>query len=361
MSGKKLNLDNKIENIIENKIDKTPEKTTAQAELLFNRLVKRYRHLRKWARRIKTNAFRLYDRDIPEIPLVLDLYDNAVSGALYKRPYEKDEAEEIIWLDAMTAAISNAINIKCENIFLKTRERQSGKNQYGPLGKKNIWKDVCENNLKYRVNISDYLDTGLFPDARKKRNFLVNEAKDKCVLNLYSYTCSLSVAAAVGGALCVDSVDMSNTYLDWGEVNFALNGFSAQKSDGREFRYAKSEENTFTLIRSDVFPFLRKASENRVTWDLIILDPPAFSNSKKMRNDLDIKRDYKDLIQRCLSILNPGGRILFSTHVRGFQMDEADFPRLKIEDITEKLRDEDFRGKRIPSCWEISPDKFLTQ
>jgi 23S rRNA G2069 N7-methylase RlmK/C1962 C5-methylase RlmI len=211
------------------------DKTAHQEELLFNRLVKRYAHLRKWARRIGIDAYRLYDRDIPEIPLVLDLYGDMVSGAIYKRPYEKDAEEEAVWLEAMKDAVSKAIGIDRSKIFLKTRERQKGKNQYGPLGKGHVWKEIREGNLVFRVNLSDYLDTGLFLDNRKKRAMLMAEANGKKVLNLFCYTCSLSVAAAAGGAARTDSVDMSNTYLDWAETNFALNGIAVNRIAGREY------------------------------------------------------------------------------------------------------------------------------
>ena len=152
------------------------DKITAQAELLFNRLTKRYRHLKKWAKRTGTNAFRLYDRDIPEIPLVLDLYDNAVAGSLYKRPYEKDEREEEAWVAAMKSSVSKALAINENHIFLKERrrmkQRQNTGVQYGKMSAKNFYRDARERDLVFRVNLSDYLDTGLFLDARKKRTLI---------------------------------------------------------------------------------------------------------------------------------------------------------------------------------------------
>lgn len=320
-----------------NKTDKTSE----QAEMLYNRVVKRQRHLRKWARRTGTDAYRLYDRDIPEIPVVLDIYGDAVSGALYKRPYEKDEAEENDWLAAMSDAVSKSLDIRQDRIFIKTRQKQKGASQYNRMGKSNFWIDINEGALKFRVNLSDYLDTGIFPDARKKRSLLMSEAAGKSVLNLFAYTCTLSLAAARGGASRVDSVDMSNTYLDWGEVNFALNGFSGQNG------------YIHNTIRSDVFPFLDRAAADRKKWDIIILDPPSFSNSKKMSGHLDIHRDYRKLIYDCLAILEKNGCIWFSTNARGFKLDQNDLRQMQIEDITEKLRDEDFKGKRIPSRWVI--------
>jgi 23S rRNA G2069 N7-methylase RlmK/C1962 C5-methylase RlmI len=329
-------------------------KTAAQAELFYNRLVKRHRHLRKWARRIETNAYRIYDRDIPEIPLVLDIYGGCIAGALYKRPYEKDEAEEELWLDAMKKVVSQALEIPEDKIFMKTRQRQRGKSQYGKLGKSNFWSDIGEGNLSFRVNLSDYLDTGLFLDARKKRTLLRREAKGKTVLNLFSYTCTLSVCAAAGEALEVDSVDMSRTYLDWGGVNFKLNGFTPRFMEARDFFKDSNKGNPWKLIRADVLLFLQQAARAGITWDLIVLDPPSFSNSKKMTANLDIRRVYIYLFQSCQKLLKPGGKILFSVNVRSFKLEAEQFPGVRFRNLDEELRDEDFKNRKIPSCWEIS-------
>jgi 23S rRNA G2069 N7-methylase RlmK/C1962 C5-methylase RlmI len=325
-------------------------KTEAQAELLYNRLVKRQRHLRKWAGRTGTDAYRLYDRDIPEIPLVLDFWDGAVSGALYKRPYEKDEDEERLWLEAMAASVSSALNIPPDSVFLKQRRRlrwrQQGRAQYEKLGERNVWREVTEGGLRFRVNLSDYLDTGLFLDARKRRSLFRNEAAGKRVLNLFAYTCSFSVYAASGGAQAVDSVDLSNTYLEWGAVNFALNGF--RTGMGAPFRSSACANN---LIRADVLEFAGEAAKKRLTWDLIVLDPPSFSNSKKMRASLDICRDYRELISRCLSLLSPAGKLWFSSNARNFRLDEVEFPGFMVKDMAAEVVDEDFKGKKVPACF----------
>ena len=324
-------------------------KTAAQAELLYNRLVKRHRHLKKWARRTGTGAFRLYDRDIPEIPLALDLYGGAVSLALYKRPYEKEEREEEIWLLAMKDAVSKALNIPIDRIFLKERRRMKDRQetgiQYGKMSLQSFYLDVTEGDLSFRVNLSEYLDTGLFLDARKKRALIRAEAAGKSILNLFAYTCSLSAAAAKGGALSVDSVDLSKTYLEWGKINFALNGL---------------EENSgFNFIRSDVFQFLKHADAKGLRWDIIILDPQSFSNSKKMNGALDIKRDHTGLIRRCLSLLSPEGTLWFSSNAKGFKLDGETFPGLIVKDISNELVDEDFRGKKTPRCYTFT--RNLTQ
>ena len=319
------------------------DKTAAHSELLFNRLSKRYRHLKKWARRTGTNAFRLYDRDIPEIPLVLDLYGDAVSGALYKRPYEKDEAEEEAWLQAMSAAAARALDLNEKNIFLKERRRMRRRQeegaQYGRISGAGFYRDVKEGDLTFRVNLSDYLDTGIFLDSRIKRALIRKEAEGKRALNLFAYTCTLSVSAAKGGARQVDSVDLSNTYLNWGKINFALNGLG--------------EQSGFTFIRSDVMQFIAQASLRKLRWDIIILDPPGFSNSKNMRSSLDIRRDHRDLIQRCLSLLSPKGTLWFSSNARGFALESGDWPEHIVKDMGKDLVDEDFKGKKFPVCYTI--------
>ncbi|MDR0562612.1 MAG: class I SAM-dependent methyltransferase [Spirochaetaceae bacterium] len=316
------------------------EKTEAQALMLENRIRKRFRHLRKWAKRIGTDAFRLYNRDIPEIPLVVDYYGQWVSAALYQRPYEKDEAEERHWLAAMTQAIAAGLELPESQVFLKERKRQRGKNQYQKLRDTQVVRQVREGGLTFQVNLSDYLDTGLFLDRRKARDLLRKEAAGKRVLNLFAYTCSFSVYAAAGGAQEIDSVDLSNTYLDWGKLNFRLNGFEA----GSRYRF----------IAAETEDFLRRGIRNRRTWDSIILDPPSFSNSKKMTGALDIRRDYKRLISQSLEVLDKKGTLWFSANAKGFRLNPAEFPELHIENLQPLIIDEDFIGKKIPSCYKIS-------
>ncbi|GHV89388.1 rRNA (guanine-N2)-methyltransferase [Spirochaetia bacterium] len=330
--------------------------------MLHNRLQKRYRHLKKWAKRTGTEAFRLYDRDIPEIPLVLDLYGDAVSGALYKRPYEKAEAEEKRWLAAMQEAVSQALDIPLDRIILKERGRQRGSAQYGkvpapsiPAPAQALIRDVREGGLSFRVNLSDYLDTGLFPDRRLMRAMVREAAADKRVLNLFCYTASFSVYAAAGGARTIDSVDMSQTYLDWALLNFELNGFTAnsaaKKIHPRELTAGTATLPPYRFIPADILRFLPEAKRAALTWDMIILDPPTFSNSKKMDTTLDINRDYEALISQCLALLSPGGALWFSTNARHFRLDANAFPGVRIQDLGPELSDEDFKGRKIPACY----------
>jgi 23S rRNA G2069 N7-methylase RlmK/C1962 C5-methylase RlmI len=332
-------------------------KTASQAIMLQNRIQKRFRHLKKWAKRIGTDVFRLYDRDIPEIPLVLDYYGNGVSGALYQRPYEKDEAEERRWLDAMTEAIAASLGIPLNHVFLKQRKRQRGAAQYSKLLDSHFIQDVHEGGLIFRVNLSDYLDTGLFPDRRKMRDLIAREAAGKKVLNLFCYTASFSVYAAAGGAAEVDSVDLSNTYLDWAAVNFALNHLEVCKIP---LQPRVGRLPPYRLIRGDVRSFLTQGAREKRLWDIIVLDPPSFSNSKKMIGTLDLRRDYKQLLTQCLSLLNKGGTLWFSANVTNFSLNPAEFPDLPITDMQAQILDEDFKGKKIPSCYRIAPgDSFF--
>jgi 23S rRNA G2069 N7-methylase RlmK/C1962 C5-methylase RlmI len=331
------------------------EKTLSQRGMLVNRLKKRVKHLRKWARRIQTDAWRLYDKDIPEIPLLIDVYGDSVAGALYERPYEKDSAEEEKWLFVMKQAISEALDIPMDRIFIKFREHQKGHDQYERMQSRAFTRNVNEGGLTFKVNLSDYLDTGLFLDHRKTRDLVRSEVKDKRVLNLFCYTGSFSVYAASGGACEIDSVDMSNTYLDWAAENFALNGFKAFPVNGLFQSYENDKTQTpFRLIRADALKFIDEAKRQRMKWDYIILDPPSFSNSKKMSGTLDICRDYPEIISSCLKLLSPGGTLLFSSNARGLKFDASLFPAFSVNDIQAQTIDEDFIGKRNRLCYTMT-------
>jgi 23S rRNA G2069 N7-methylase RlmK/C1962 C5-methylase RlmI len=335
-----------------------------QAEMLANRLKKRGKHLSKWARRTGVCAYRLYDRDIPEIPLVLDYYEasaeGAIAGALFQRPYEKDEEEEERWLGAMREAAAAAIGIDPCRVFIKRRLRQKGLSQYQKESEQGAKIIVSESSLKFLVNLSDYLDTGLFLDRRLMRGLVRQEAAGKKVLNLFCYTASFSVYAAAGGALETDSVDLSNTYLSWAKENFGLNRFKAEQVSSRDF-FAFPRRNANQLVRGDVLEFLEKAAAKR-RWDLIVLDPPAFSNSKKMDTNLDLKRDYLELASGCLALLAKGGKLWFSASAKGFNEDAAAleavlkprFPGITVVDITHKTIDEDFRNRKTPRTFLIN-------
>jgi len=321
--------------------------------MLANRVQKRLKHLRKWAKRAGIETFRLYDRDIPEIPLVLDLYGGAISGALYKRPYEKDPAEELLWLESMRQALSQSLGIAPELVIIKQRERKRGDNQYEKAADRGFTRIIREKQYKFKVNLSDYLDTGLFLDRRALRALISADSGGKRVLNLFCYTGSFSVYAAGGGAISTDSVDLSNTYLNWARENFALNGFKAKFMQKEAF-FAQNGHN---LIHADVNAFLDLALAARYTWDSIILDPPAFSNSKMARCDFDLKRDYIALLAACLRLLSPNGKLWFSANARSFRASAEELEKtlgVSVADITEEIVDEDFKGRKTPKTFLMS-------
>jgi 23S rRNA G2069 N7-methylase RlmK/C1962 C5-methylase RlmI len=333
------------------------EKTAQQAEMLANRLQKRFKHLKKWAARIGTDAFRLYDRDIPEIPLLLDYYAGAVEVSEYKRPYEVDEEAEHLWLLAMKQSIETALTVAPSSVFMKTRERQRGAAQYDKFHEQGVTRDVREGGLSFRVNLSDYLDTGLFLDARPLRSLVKSKSAGKRVLNLFCYTGSFSVYAASGGATSVDSVDLSNTYLNWTALNLKLNGFEASRPGLRTKVSDTAQQKCLTpwrLHAVEVSRFLDEAARLRLSWDIIVLDPPSFSNSKKMTGTLDIRRDHEALITRCLSLLSRGGTLYFSANMRGFHLHATAYQQAQVEDLTASLVDEDFRGRRTPVRFAFS-------
>lgn len=331
-----------------------------------NRLVKRYKHLKKWANRTDVHAFRVYDKDIPEIPLAVDIYQTEqtennpqnslfVNVALYERPYQKDEADEIEWLKKMTAVIQDVFELPQENIFVKQRKKQRGEtSQYEKISKDQNCITVKEQGHKFIVNLSDYLDTGLFFDHRPLRQTVQQECAGKNVLNLFCYTGAFSVYAAKGGAASVDSVDLSHTYLEWTKKNFKINGINTEESlneKGKQVpKYRFIQEDAVNFIKSAANADPQKAL--RCRWDIIILDPPTFSNSKRLKGVFDINRDWSELVQAALKALTPDGVLYFSTNSAKLKFD-ASLVSGNVLDITEKTIPEDFRNKRIHRCWKI--------
>lgn len=315
-----------------------PDSPDRQEEYLENRLKKRDRHLRKWARRESVECYRVYDRDIPEIPLAVDRYGPYALVSLYERPYEKPEAEEWAWLDRMCRVVSRVLEVPEEHIFRKVRRRQRGSGQYERVSEEGRTAVVQEGGLRFLVNLSDYLDTGLFLDHRITRSRVRDEARDRRVLNLFCYTGSFSVYAAAGGAASVDSVDLSKTYLAWAGRNLDLNGFRG---------------GSYSLHHEDALEFLSSARSGGRRWDLAILDPPTFSNSKRMSGSLDINRDWIDLVSLCLEVLSPGGILYFSTNSRSFRFDETRFPGISLRDLTKPTTPPDFEDARPHRCWRL--------
>ncbi|WP_428263369.1 class I SAM-dependent methyltransferase [Haliangium sp.] len=321
---------------------------SAHAEMLANRLRKRARHLRKWARRAGVSCYRMYDRDIPEIPLAIDWYQGNLHIARYQRRHEPVQGWAA-WLDEMAMAAAAALEVESERVYCKERRRQRGAEQYQRQGVRGQRVEVGEGGHRFLVNLGDYLDTGLFLDHRPTRARVEAEAQDTRFLNLFCYTGAFTVYAAAGGARTSESVDLSQTYLDWARDNLAINRFGPP---------------AHRLVRMDVFAYLDQARPD--SFDLAVLDPPTFSNSKKMTGVLDLKRDHVALITSTLALLRRGGVLYFSTNARGFRLDEeliragrADSGRrraaaaVEIEDITAATTDEDFRDHRPHQAWRL--------
>ena len=347
-----------------NAIDANRKQIDAQSSLFINRLTKRYKHLRKWAKRNGVTCYRLYDRDIPEIPLAVDLYEESgtteryLQIALYERPYEKPAKEEAEWLDAMKIAAAGTLGMPRNHIFAKIRKKQRGEQvQYERFNSSGARIIIEENNLKFFVNLSDYLDTGIFLDHRPARMMVYKEAAARQVLNLFCYTGLFSVYAAAAGAKSVTSVDLSKTYLTWAAENLALNGFHATLPEESDLQKSR---NQWTCIQADAKIFLRDAIRAGKKWDLIICDPPTFSNSKRTSNILDINRDWSELCKDCLSLLAPNGILYFSTNSRSLKFDAEVIQRNKIPghititDISEASIPSDFRNRNIHRLWKFT-------
>jgi 23S rRNA (cytosine1962-C5)-methyltransferase len=308
-----------------------------------NRLTKVFRHVSKQAKRQGISCYRVYDHDLPEFPFCIEFYGDKLYVAEYKRRHNMTEEEHDEWMEKSLEIICEILTVTKDNIFLKLRQRKPGRlGQYQKFDEVQHEFAVVENGLKFIVNLSDYLDTGLFLDHRLTRERVRTEAKDKRVLNLFAYSGSFSVYAAAGGAKEVVTVDLSKTYLNWAERNFRLN----------EFQIASSPLGVGgTFIHADVMQYLKNLPANY--FDLIILDPPTFSNSKRMDVFLDIQRDHVELINDCLHTLKEGGILYFSTNFRRFVLDKENIKASSIKDITKATTPFDFEGKLFRWCFSI--------
>ncbi|KNC88463.1 bifunctional 23S rRNA (guanine(2069)-N(7))-methyltransferase RlmK/23S rRNA (guanine(2445)-N(2))-methyltransferase RlmL, partial [Trabulsiella odontotermitis] len=304
-----------------------------------NRLKKNLKKLDKWARQEGIECYRIYDADLPEYNVAVDRYADWVVVQEYAPPKTVDANKARQRLFDVIAATISVLGIAPNRLVLKTRERQKGKNQYQKMGEKGDFMQVSEFNARLWVNLTDYLDTGLFLDHRIARRMLGQMSKGKDFLNLFSYTGSASVHAGLGGARSTTTVDMSRTYLEWAERNLRLNGLT-----GRAHR----------LLQADVLGWLRDADEQ---FDLIFIDPPTFSNSKRMEDTFDVQRDHLRLMTDLKRLLRKGGTIMFSNNKRGFRMDLDGLAKLglKAQDITQKTQSQDFaRNRQIHNCWLIT-------
>jgi 23S rRNA (guanine2445-N2)-methyltransferase / 23S rRNA (guanine2069-N7)-methyltransferase len=312
----------------------------AGAEMFENRLRKNLKHLRKWAIRDEVHCYRLYDADLPEYALALDVYEDWAHVQEYAPPSTVDPVRARRRLKEALAVVPKALEISPDHVVLKVRSPQRGPDQYQKLDTQANLLEVRESGLRFLVNLTDYLDTGLFLDHRLTRQLIRELAPGGRFLNLFAYTGSATVYAAAGGAIATTTVDLSLSYLDWARRNLALNGFTGA-------------EHSF--VRADCLEWFAKAAASADTYDLIFLDAPTFSNSKSMSNTLDIQRDHPHLIHEAAHLLSPGGVLLFSTNFRRFKLDPALMEELTVVDITRQTLPPDFsRNPRIHKCLRIT-------
>lgn len=310
------------------------------AQDFANRLQKNMQSLKKWASKEQVYCLRLYDADLPDFNLAVDLYGDKLHVQEYAPPKQIDPEKAKKRFNLALAAIRAVTGLNRENVFIKTRARQAGKAQYEKQSSASKRFIVREGQAKLLVNLTDYLDTGLFLDHRQIRLQIAREAQGKHFLNLYSYTSTASVHAALGGAASTTSVDLSNTYLNWSKENFVLNGLTVDHPD---------EQHQF--FESDCFEWLKEGHEQ---YDLIFIDPPTFSNSKKFYGTFDVQRDHLSLLKRAMNRLSTEGTLYFSNNYRGFEMDEELSALFKIEEITHWTIGSDFkRNQKIHRAWRI--------
>ena len=328
-----------VENTVE--FDRTSPVSSEVAVDFANRLQKNIKKIEKWAKQQGLDAYRLYDADLPEYNLAVDRYADHIVMQEYAAPKNIDEnkARQRL-LDAVNATL-NVTGIETNKLILKVRQKQKGTNQYEKLANKGEYFYVNEYGTKLWVNLTDYLDTGLFLDHRLTRKMLGEMAQGKDFLNLFAYTGSATVHAALGKAKSTTTVDMSNTYLNWAEQNLLLNDI-----EGKQHK----------LIQADCLQWLEKCDRQ---FDLIFVDPPTFSNSKRMEDSWDVQRDHIKLMTNLKRILRPNGTIVFSNNKRGFKMDFAKLEELGLSavEISHKTLPLDFeRNKQIHNCWLVQAE-----
>ncbi|MCK9606631.1 MAG: bifunctional 23S rRNA (guanine(2069)-N(7))-methyltransferase RlmK/23S rRNA (guanine(2445)-N(2))-methyltransferase RlmL [Methylomonas sp.] len=320
------------------------EQVDTQAEMFGNRLRKNLKKLNKWVKQNQIHCYRVYDADLPEYAVAVDVYQGEqtwVNVQEYESPKTIDPAKANQRLAGAMVEIPKVLGIPKEQVFLKIRRKQKNTDQYEKQGDSGRFHVIEEGGCKFWVNFEDYLDTGLFLDHRPIRMLIQQQAQGKRFLNLFAYTGSASVLAAMGGAASSVTVDMSNTYLDWAKRNFDLNGIRGDHK----------------LVRANCLTWLAEqaVAKPAAQFDLIFLDPPTFSNSKKMDDAFDVQNDHVQLLKNAAAILAPGGILYFSTNFRRFKMDAVSLAGLNIEDISAATIPEDFaRDPKIHYCWRIS-------
>lgn len=310
-----------------------------RAAMLRNRLKKNMKTVGQWARKQGIGCYRLYDADMPEFALAIDVYEGRVHVQEYAAPKSVDERSARERLAEALAVIPDAIGVEREDMVCKQRQRQTGTSQYEKQAASGEFFNVHEHGCVLKVNLKDYLDTGLFLDHRPVRNWIQQNAAGKRFLNLFCYTGAATVHAAVGGATRSLSLDMSKTYVNWAQENLALNG-----ADASHHR----------VEQADCLAWLAGKPTSDQRFDLIFMDPPTFSNSARMAGVLDIQKDHGRLIRQAMQRLTSEGLLIFSTNFRRFKLDESLEEEFAIEEVTRDTLDRDFqRNARIHRCWQV--------
>ncbi len=310
-------------------------------EMFANRLAKNIKHLSRWIRKENISCYRVYDADIPQYAIAIDIYEGWIHVQEYEPPKTVDSVQAFIRLNDALDAISSIFQTDKSKIVLKTRKKQSGSEQYARQNEAGDTLIAHEYRLKFKINLKDYLDTGLFPDHRLTRKLISRISANKSFLNLFAYTGTATVYAAAGGASSSTTVDMSNTYLKWAQENLELNSLAGKQHE---------------FIREDCIKWLTGAEKEGRRYQLIFLDPPTFSNSKRMEHTLDIKRDHVDLIKQTMTILDDGGVLIFSCNAHGFKLDGKQLEQYSIRDITRMTTSEDYRRKPAHACWCLASE-----
>ncbi len=326
---------------VESPVSDTPFKHLELSEgatMVANRLTKNIKQLKKWAKQNKIECYRVYDADMPEYSAAIDYYGDYVHVQEYQAPRSIDEEKAEKRFNELVVATSHVFDLDDEFIVLKQRRRNRGKMQYEKLDRTGADKvfTVGEGKARLEINLWDYLDTGLFLDHRPLRLKIAQEAMGKSFLNLFCYTATASVHAALAGATSSVSVDMSPTYIEWSKRNYSINNLNQARHQ---------------LVKADCTEWLKTCRQG---FDMIMLDPPSFSNSKKMQGVFDVQRDHVALIKRCMELLTPNGVLYFSNNLRSFKLDGEGLGRFRIVDITPQTIDTDFKkNPKIHYCWEI--------
>ncbi len=315
------------------------------AAAFANRLNKNLKRLGRWLKRERIHCFRLYDADIPEYAIAVDVYactdgKRRVHVQEYEAPRHVDADKARQRLGLAVGTIREVLAVPVDQLYLKVRRQQKGNAQYEKLAATGWFHEVIEGGHRFLVNFDDYLDTGLFLDHRTTRGMLAGLAAGSHFLNLFAYTGSATVYAAAGGALSATTVDMSNTYLDWARRNMALNGYTGEPH---------------TFIQANCIDWLEVAARQSRRYGAIFLDPPSFSTSKRMAGTFDVQRDHVALLQKTALLLARDGVLIFSNNLRRFRMDRDALPGLTIADISRATLPKDFEhNPRIHNCWRIT-------